>query len=500
MSDPFAPSPGDAEQLRDMGWTRREIAKHLTGIDAAGDEHPADPCPAEPYTELGAARRLAAVHGGILRYVPRWKSWLVWDGRRWKEDGVGCAAECAKDVVRRMSKWALLIPDADAAENAGKASVRMESSRAINGILSLAGTEPGIAIEPDSLDADPWLVNCANGVFDLRTGTLGEHDPALHLTKIARGAYDPDAPRGEFTTFLDRIQPDEEMRAFLQRLFGYSLLGKVVEHVLPIFWGSGGNGKGALIATVSFAAGDYASAADRKLLIDRGESHPTGVADLFGLRLVFCSETDEGVRLAEATMKVLTGGDEIKARRMRENFWRFMPSHTVIMLTNHKPVVKGDDNGVWRRLRLVPFTVQIEDAEKLKYREDHDGREVEAVLQAEADGVLTWMLDGYAKWMAGGLADPAPVKAATAAYRMDSNAMQRWIDECCLVGPAYYAPASELFASWGKWCAQQGEPCTTLTQFGTWLTEHGFAKDEKARPIKRLGIGLLADDAQGVIA
>lgn len=452
-----------------------------------------DPLPGEPFTELGAARRLAAVHGSRLRYVPRWRSWLVWDGTRWLEDGTGYASECAKDIVRMMTQWASDIADAESAKASAKAARSMERSRSVSGVLTLAGTEPGIALEPESLDADPWLVNCANGVFDLRTGELGPHDPALNLTKLARGCYDPAAAHPELDAFLLRIQPDGEMRAFLQRLFGYSLLGKVVEHVLPIFWGSGGNGKGALIATVSFAAGDYASAADRKLLIDRGESHPTGVADLFGLRLVFCSETDQGVHLAEATMKVLTGGDEIKARRMRENFWRFMPSHTVIMLTNHKPVVRGDDNGVWRRLRLVPFTVEIGEAEKLKYRQDHGGQEVEAVLQAEADGVLTWMLDGYAMWCKDGLADPAPVKAATAAYRMDSNAMQRWMDQCCVVGEHYYAVASELFASWGKWCAEQGEPCTTQTQFGTWLTEHGFAKDEKARPIKRLGIGLAAD-------
>lgn len=454
----------------------------------------ADPCPLEPYTELGAARRLVATYGDLLRYVPLWRSWLVWDGTRWKDDALGAAQCCGKLISREMSNWAKAIEDQDAREGAAKAAIRMECARSINGILALASTEPGIAIHPDQFDADPYLVNCANGVFDLRTGKLEKHDPKFLLRKITRGAYDQQAPRTEFNAFMRQIQPEEDMRTFLQRLFGYSLLGKVVEHVLPILWGDGGNGKGTLVATVKFAAGEYSDAADRKLLTDHGETHPTGQADLFGLRLVFCSETDENVRLAEATMKALTGGDRIKARRMREDFWSFDPSHTVVMLTNHKPEVRGHDYGVWRRLRLIPFLSTISPEEIIAYRKAHNGLEIEAVLQGEADAVLTWMLDGYADWVKEGLGDPAPVKEATAAYRIESDALRRWIEDCCLTGPHYWATAKELFASWCKWCANENETAGTLTQFGTQLGKLGYAKDENARPIRRTGIGLQAED------
>lgn len=476
----------------DLDSELREFAKAYG--DALTTDLAADPCPFEPFTELGATRRLVATYGGLLRYVPLWRSWLVWDGTRWKDDSLGAAQCCAKFISREMSRWAQTIEDEEARKGAAKAAIRMECARSVNGILALASTEPGIAIQPDQLDADPYLVNCANGVFDLRTGKLEEHDPKFLLRKITRGAYNPNAARTEFDTFLNRIQPEADMRRFLQRLLGYSLLGKVVEHVLPIFWGDGGNGKGALVETVRFAAGDYADAADRKLLTDHGETHPTGVADLFGLRLVFCSETDDQVRLAEATMKALTGGDRIKARRMREDFWSFDPSHTVIMLTNYKPDVRGNDNGVWRRLRLIPFLVTISPQEILDFRHEHNGLEVEAVLKSEADAILTWMLNGYADWAKDGLADPAPVQQATAAYRIESNAMQRWVDDCCLTGPNFWATAKDLFASWCKWCVNENESAGNLTQFGLQLGKLGFAKDEKARPIRRNGIGLQAED------
>ena len=246
-----------------------------------------------------------------------------------------------------------------------RAAKRAESSSGVKGALTLAATEPEIAITPDRLDAHPYLLNCRNGVVDLRTGELLEHDPALLLTKMAGAPYEPDAEGAVFAEFLERIQPGEDMRLFIRRLLGLSLEGKVTAHVLPIFYGDGANGKSTLTDAVMNALGDYADAADPDLLRARTfDAHPTGVADLFGLRLALVHESDAGHRLAEGTVKRLTGGDRLKARRMREDFWSFDPSHTFVMLTNHKPGVSGTDEGIWRRLRLVPFEVVIPAAER----------------------------------------------------------------------------------------------------------------------------------------
>ncbi len=408
-----------------------------------------DPLPNEPMTELGYAHRLIAVFGGQLRYVPAWKRWLVWDGTRWAADSTGQAARWMKSVARRVTADALAEVDEQARKARVSLARRGEAAAGVNGALTLAGTEEGIVVTPDDLDADPFLLNCANGTLDLRTGELRPHDPGDLLTKITGGAVDPGAPGAAFSGFLARVQPDEEMRAYLGRLVGHALEGNVVEHVLPIFFGDGANGKGTFISAVLAALGDYADAADPDLLNARSfDAHPTGVADLFGLRLAVLHESDAGRPLAEGTVKRLTGGDRLKARRMREDFWHFDPSHTFVALTNHKPAVSGQDEGIWRRLRLVPWDVVVPPEE----RDDRLGDR----LRLEADHVLTWLVRGYQDWRRIGLAEPGPVTAATASYRAESDALGRFIEQQCLTGHNFHVRSSELYAAWAKWCAGEG--------------------------------------------
>lgn len=203
-------------------------------------------------------------------------------------------------------------------------------------------------VTPDQLDADPFLLNCRNGTLNLRTGELRPHAPPDLLTKVTGAAYEPGAEGREFTRFLDRVQPDPDMRAYLARLLGHALEGRVVSHIMPIFHGAGANGKGTLVNhAVLPALGDYADAADHELQTARTfDAHPTGTAHLCGLRLAVLHETNGNRHLVEGTVKRLTGGDRLKARRMREDFWSFDPSHTFVMLTNHKPLINGTDEGV----------------------------------------------------------------------------------------------------------------------------------------------------------
>jgi len=197
----------------------------------------ADPLPDEPKTELGYARRLVTVYGDRLRYVPAWRRWLVWDGRRWAHDADGQAARWMKSIARRVTADALAIEGDQDRKAALNLARRAESAAGVSGSLTLAGTEAEIVVTPDDLDADPFLLNCANGVLDLRTMELGEHDPRLLLTKVTRGAYDPSAPGTAFRTFLARVQPDEGMRDYLGRLLGLGLEGRQAVHLLPIFHG-----------------------------------------------------------------------------------------------------------------------------------------------------------------------------------------------------------------------------------------------------------------------
>lgn len=470
--------------------TPKEARAAVTGAAIPGEVPPGhdDPLNEEPWTELGYARRLVRTFGDRLRYVPAWRRWLVWDGQRWAHDTTGQASRWAKVIARRMTTVALAMEPAD--RPTLLAAQRGESSHSIAGQLSLASTEEGIAVTPDELDADPFLLNCVNGVLDLRTGMLGPHDPKLLLTKMTGTAYYPDAAGHEFAKFLERVQPDAGMRAYLGRLTGQALPGWVAEHLLPIFYGPGANGKTTFVSAVDSALGDYAAPADPELLTARDfAAHPTGTADLFGLRLAILHESDQGRRLAEGTVKRLTGGDRIKARRMREDFWSFTPSHTFPMLTNHRPVVGGTDEGIWRRLRLVPWDIVIPPEE----RDENLGDK----LAAEADAILSWLVAGYWDWCANGLADPEQVTVATSAYKNESDAVARFIDQKCLTGPYYHVKSSDLFATWTGWCKAEGEEPGTQTAFSIAISNRGFDKRKTGGVMHWAGIGLEGDGGVG---
>ena len=448
---------------------------------AAGIPAPGDPLPGEPMTELGYARRLVTAYGDRLRYVPEWRRWLVWDGQRWAHDTTGQAQRWMKVTARNLTTSALAIEDEKERKAALGTVRRGESSAGVSGALTLAGTEAGIVAAPGDLDADPFLLNCANGTLDLRTGELREHEPADLITKVARAAYDPGAPGTAFTAFLERVQPDPLMRSFLARLLGHALEGRVTEHILPIFHGTGANGKSTLTTAAVMALGDYAGPADADLLTARSfDAHPTSVADLCGLRLARIDEGDKGRQLGEGTVKRLTGGDRLKARRMREDFWSFDPSHTFLMLTNHKPVVTGTDEGIWRRIRLVPWDVIIPPEERDLSFGDR--------LVPELDHVLTWLIGGHAAWREHGLDEPAAVSAATAAYRGESDALGRFLTERCMSHGE--SRSSELFAEWQKWCANENEEFGTQTAFSNELTNRGYDKHRTETGAWWKGLGL----------
>ncbi|MGH4013156.1 MAG: DNA primase family protein [Pseudonocardiaceae bacterium] len=425
----------------------------------------ADPVPEEPLTELGHARRLVKAAGHRLRWVPAWRRWLAWDGQRWALDGTGEAERAVKQVARAVTDRCADLPE-DERKTALRAALKLESAAAVRGTLALAGTELDIAVAPEQLDAHPQLLNVANGVLNLDTGQLGQHDPALLLTRITTAAYHSSASAPNWETFLARILPDAHVRGFVRRLLGSSLPGKVAEHVLPILLGAGANGKSTMLGAVAQVLGEYAATADPALLVDRGyDTHPTGVADLHGRRLALVHETDSGRSLAEGTVKRLTGGDVIKARRMREDFWEFTPSHLLVMITNHRPHVRGTDEGIWRRLRLVPFQVVVPAEERDPGLPDK--------LAAEADGILRWLVTGYTEWTSRGLDEPAGVTAATAEYRSDEDALGRFLTQktCRSQGATR---TSALFAEWQRWASAEGIEPGTQTGFSRDLGRRGI--------------------------
>lgn len=430
--------------------------------------------------QLRLAERIVTRHRDSLRHV-HGVGWHVWDGTRWARDLDGAATRAAVDTVKAAY---IDLPDLDReAQKELLADIhKCESANGLDGALRLAGDLLPLAVGVQALDADPYLFNTTSGTLDLRTGQVRPHDPADLLTKVAGCGYDPVARSRLFDTFLAEVLPDPQMRAFVARLFGHAMVGRVIEHLLPIFTGVGSNGKTTLIEAVAAVFGDYAIAAEPDLLVERGAVHSTGQADLLGVRLAVCSETDTGRRLAAATVKRLTGGDKVRARRMRQDNIEFDASHSVVMVTNHRPVVAGDDPALWRRLRLVPFDVTVE-------RPDTTLRER---LTVELPAVLAWMVRGHHDWHSNGLADPHQVSAATASYRASSDALGCFLDESCTASGFAVVKARELYGAWSAWCHVNGEESGTEKSFAEAMTARGTEKVKRSGTMTYLGLGLLS--------
>jgi putative DNA primase/helicase len=316
-------------------------------------------------------------------------------------------------------------------------------------------------------------LNCPNGTIDLRTGGLRPHRREDYVTKLCPTRYDPAATCPAWDRFLGSIfTGDEELIGFIRRLLGYCLTGDTREHVLAVFYGHGGNGKSTFVEVSMGTLGpDYAGKVDQDLLLaKRGESHPTGKADLRGKRLMVANETADGRRLDEATVKELTGGDTVKARFMKQDFFQFAPTHKLVICSNYKPAVRGTDAGIWRRIRLVPFTARFwspdEPGQPGEDRPDHlrADKGMKDRLLAEREGILAWMVRGTREWLAAGdLGTPAAVAAATVEYRQEEDMFGRFLQERCERDGLFRVRSSVLYAAFKTWCAVNGvddpRPC-----------------------------------------
>lgn len=346
---------------------------------------------------------------------------------------------------------------------------RSEARERRSAMIELAQSERCIPVLPEQLDADPWLLNCLNGVLDLRTGRLHPHRRGDLFTKLAPVAYEPEAECPTWKAFLHSIMDgNRELIGFLQRFAGYALTGVIREHVLVICYGTGSNGKSTFLETLTSLMGDYAWQAPPDLLMLKSlGAHPTDVAGLFGVRFAACIETASGRRLDEARMKMLTGGDQVTARRMREDFWSFRPTHKLALGTNHKPVVATTDHGTWRRQKLVPFTVTIPTEEQ--------DRLLPEKLRAELGGILRWAVEGCMAWQRQGLGDAEAIREATEAWRDESDVLGGFLATCCEISSRAMVPVRELYARFIGYCEATGEDPLRQKPFGQRLAERGFA-------------------------
>ena len=338
-------------------------------------------------------------------------------------------------------------------------------------MLEVAKSDPMVVIHHDVLDSDTMLFNASNGTVNLRTGQLQPHRQMDLLTKMSPVVFDPNAKAPVWEQFLFRaLSGNVELVDFLQRAVGYALTGSVQEHVLFFCYGNGANGKSTFLGTLHSLLGEYAAPAPRGMLFrSKGtERHPTELATLHGLRFVTCSEIEEGQAFDEALVKDLTGGDRISARRMNEDFWSFAPTHKLFLAGNHRPVVRGDDEGIWRRMRLIPFTVTIPESER-------DAMLPEK-LRAELPGILAWAVRGCVAWNAGGLQAPGTVKSATAQYRDENDVLGQFFRERVRIEERATVPRAFLRESYEFWCREIGAEPVGPRRLASRLRERAAAE------------------------
>lgn len=435
--------------------------------EAVAARAPLDLRSPEGRTDVANGRRFAQRHRNRVRWCDAMQSWLYYDGRRWDRDSQRIVDALAKDTSAEVwGQTSTVLPDVD--QGTGRSLLKhahhTASAGGLSAMLSLARSEPGIPITPEDLDVDPWAFNVLNGTLDLRTGAIWSHDSADLITKLSPVVYDPAALCPTWDHMLETTMAGRrDLIDFVQKAVGYSLTGSTREQVLFLLHGSGANGKSTFVNAVHNSIGDYAMATvDKLLMATKGDRHSTELVDLEGKRFASSAEFKDGGRLNEALVKQLTGSDRIRGRRLYEDNHEFVPTHKLWLSTNHLPQIKGTDHGIWRRLRIIPFTVAIPKGEQ--------DEQLAEKLDAERAGILAWAVRGCLAWLQGGLEQPSAVADATSDYKRDQDVLGAFLDECCVRGKGR-AKASAVRERYVAWCKANGEEALNATRMGNALTK-----------------------------
>ena len=439
-------------------------------------------------TDVGNAERLVRLHGADFRWVHKWDSFMVFDGTRWARDESRAVERFAKSTLRQMIADAAKLPE-DQSDLRNKMighAMRSESNGRIVGMVARAKAEAGVAVPTEVFDQHPFLLNVANGCLNLRKGRLGPHDRSHFLTKCSTVRYDPEALCPTWERFLLEVFAGRvDIIDYVQRAVGYSLTGDTSEQCLHLMHGSGSNGKSTFLEVLQALFGDYGIQADFSTFLDgkTNDGPRNDVARLAGARMVRSSEVGEGKRFNESLVKALTGSETIAARFLFSESFEFSPTFKLWFAANHKPVIRGTDHAIWRRVRLLPFDVQ--------FTEEQKDRQLKQKLLAELPGILAWAVAGCLLWQERGLGAPADVQAATEEYRRESDVIGSFLEDSCETGAGLEVAATDLYQAFKRWAKDNGEYELSQTAFGRRLEERGFGT-RKSGTKYRLGLRLNA--------
>jgi putative DNA primase/helicase len=455
-----------------------------------------------PITTRGNAMRVIADHKPTLRHCPPTSQWYWWDGMRWKTDEAGHIYSLVQKRIAGMhamltSKRVTVFKDDDdetkkkklgLKEAIWKHILKSERASAIKEVVELTSWQPTIKVMPKQLDADNNLVNTQSGVVFTPKLQQGPHDPGQYHTLVTTAPFDAKAECPNWLSFLTwAMCGDVQLVEFLQRAVGYSATGWTREQVFFLCYGNGGNGKSTFLTTVLEILGDYGTQCDIELFLQspaqRGSSPNEELLALRGVRMVYAFEPTEGRALAESRIKQITGGEKITARPLYGRPVTFSPNFSLWLSTNHRPVIRGTDDGIWRRVLLIPWKAKITDDEK------DDG--LHEKLLKEAPGILRWMLEGAWKWHEAGLEIPDQVRAETASYRDEMDLLGAFLEQCCTTDENHTAQSSDLYGVFRAWCERQGERAWKQKTLKERLRERGIECVKRRGIMTFVGIGVL---------
>lgn len=493
----------DVSDWLDFGGTRDEL---LELVESAEKWNPA----LEPekvnlinfnFSDVGNAERLIAMYNKIVRYSPIRKKWLIWSGKHWQVDCIGKIEVLARSVIKKLQQQGkeLLEYDKNMNENkelkkqVQKFVLRSENDNRIRAMINQSRTEHNIVL--NEMNRDVYLLNLRNGTLNLKTGKLQEHNRKDYITRLVNVDFKPGATCPNWVEFVDKIfMSNRELIEYIQKSIGYSMTGDSNLQCFYILHGQGSNGKGTFMKAIMTILGDYAATLKGNSLMEKiGDEGARGdLAKLEGKYFVCVNELEERKCFDEALVKSLTSGaDEVvPVRRMYEEEFDLHPTFKLWMTTNKLPRIKGTDNGIWRRVRKIPFEYNFENDE------NKDEHFFEDKLIPEMSGILNWALEGCLKWQREGMEVPEEVKLAIDDYRNDMDPVQRFLDEECIISETCTTRISQLYEAYQDWCHDNKEYVLSSRKLTKRLIEKDFKQGRDMRSKYWVGIGITDTEHQ----
>lgn len=422
--------------------------------------------------DLRTARLFADIWRKELAFAAERGKWMRWTDSRWNWCCLGEEIECAKATSAALYDAAgqVLANDQDKGLKCVRDAIKAHNLPQISAMLKLAQSEPEMSVKHANLDSDAYLLGVENGVINLRNSVFLENKPDLYITRCCKAAYDTQAQCPRWLQFLDEVfQGDAATVASVQRLLGYTLTGLSKEEIIVFCVGFGANGKSIFSNTVSAILGNYGKTAPSTLLAARRADDNSARGDLAmldGVRLVSINELPGGMQLDEVVVKQIAGREPISARYMYGEFFTYQPKFTPWVRTNHKPIIKGDDDGIWRRIVVLPF--------RRKFEKQEQDAQLEETLLKECDGILRWMIEGAALYLKSGLHLSPTILTEQRQYRKESDLLGEFLDENTDSAPDKKVSQSDLFYRWQGWNESNGTRSGSKKSFTQRLAERGF--------------------------